>query len=72
VTAAIVERRHVRHPVRRALLYLLIIGTSLAMVGPLYWMFSTSFKPSADIFASPPKWIPHPWILGNYRDVFTL
>jgi ABC-type glycerol-3-phosphate transport system permease component len=72
VTAAIVERRHVQHPVRRALLYLLIIGTSLAMVGPLYWMFSTSFKPSADIFASPPKWIPHPWILGNYRDVFTL
>jgi ABC-type glycerol-3-phosphate transport system permease component len=72
VTTAFVERRHVRHPVRRTLLYVLIIGTSLAMIGPLYWMFSTSFKPSPDIFASPPKWIPHPWILGNFRDVFTL
>lgn len=72
MTAEIVARKHVRHPVRRALLYVLVIGTSLLMIGPLYWMFGTSFKPSADIFASPPKWIPSPWILGNYRDVFTL
>jgi ABC-type glycerol-3-phosphate transport system permease component len=72
VTAEIVARKHVRHPVRRALLYVLVIGTSLLMIGPLYWMFATSFKPSADIFASPPKWIPSPWIFGNYRDVFTL
>lgn len=68
----IVERKHVRHPAKRTLLYAAAIGTSLLMVGPLYWMFSTSFKPSADIFASPPKWIPSPWILGNYHDVFTL
>jgi ABC-type glycerol-3-phosphate transport system permease component len=72
VTAEVVARKHVRHPVRRALLYVLVIGTSLLMIGPLYWMFGTSFKPSADIFASPPKWIPSPWTLGNYRDVFTL
>jgi multiple sugar transport system permease protein len=68
----VVERRHTRHPVKRTLLYLAAVATSLLMVGPLYWMFSTSFKPSGDIFASPPKWIPDPWILGNYRDVFTL
>jgi multiple sugar transport system permease protein len=42
------------------------------MIGPLYWTFGTSFKPSGDIFASPPKWIPNPWIFGNYHDVFTL
>jgi multiple sugar transport system permease protein len=68
----VVERRHTRHPVKRTLLYLAAVATSLLMVGPLYWMFSTSLKPSGDIFASPPKWIPDPWILGNYRDVFTL
>jgi multiple sugar transport system permease protein len=72
MTAQIVERKHVRHPLRRTLLYVIVIVTSLAMVGPLYWMFGTSFKPSADVFASPPKWIPNPWILGNFRDVFTL
>jgi multiple sugar transport system permease protein len=42
------------------------------MIGPLYWMFATSFKPAGDVFASPPKWIPNPWILQNYRDVFSL
>jgi ABC-type glycerol-3-phosphate transport system permease component len=72
VSVAIVRRQQVRHPVKRTLLYVTVIGTSLLMVGPLYWMFSTSFKPSADVFASPPKWIPSPWTLGNYRDVFTL
>jgi multiple sugar transport system permease protein len=72
MTIEIVERAHVRHPVKRTLLYVTAIGTSLLMIGPLYWMFGTSFKPSGDIFASPPKWIPNPWILGNYHDVFTL
>jgi ABC-type glycerol-3-phosphate transport system permease component len=72
VTAAIRERPKVRHPVRRTLLYVVVIGTSLLMVGPLFWMLSTSFKPSGDIFASPPKWIPNPFILNNYHDVFTL
>jgi ABC-type glycerol-3-phosphate transport system permease component len=71
-THQIVERRRVRHPYKRMLLYFLVIGTSLLMVGPLYWMFSTSFKPSADVFAAPPKWIPNPWTLDNYRDVFSL
>jgi ABC-type glycerol-3-phosphate transport system permease component len=69
MTAEIVERRHVRHPMRRTLLYALAIGTSLLMIAPLYWMFATSFKPTADIFASPPKWIPSPWTLSNYNDI---
>lgn len=72
MTVEIAEREHVRHPAKRTLLYLAAIGTSLLMVGPLYWMFGTSFKPSGDVFASPPKWIPSPWIVGNYHDVFTL
>jgi ABC-type glycerol-3-phosphate transport system permease component len=72
VTAATRERPKVRHPARRTLLYVVVIGTSLLMVGPLFWMLSTSFKPSGDIFASPPKWIPNPFILSNYHDVFTL
>ncbi|HEU4354987.1 MAG TPA: carbohydrate ABC transporter permease [Actinomycetota bacterium] len=58
--------------VRRTVLYAVLIGTSLLMIGPFYWALSTSFKPSADVFASPPKWIPDPWTLENYRDVFTL
>jgi multiple sugar transport system permease protein len=56
----------------RVVLYLALIGTSIVMIGPFYWAVSTSFKPSADVFASPPKFIPSPWTLDNYRDVFTL
>jgi ABC-type glycerol-3-phosphate transport system permease component len=66
------ERRRPRHPVRRTILYTALIITSLLMIGPFYWALATSFKPSADVFASPPKLVPNPWILQNYRDVFTL
>src|SRR5262249_12804821 len=56
----------------RLLLYAIAIVTSAIMIVPLYWMLATSFKPPGDVFASPIKWIPDPWTLANYRDVFTL
>ena len=56
----------------RLLLYAIAIVTSVVMIVPLYWMLATSFKPPGDVFASPIKWIPDPWTLANYRDVFTL
>jgi multiple sugar transport system permease protein len=59
-------------PAKRTALYAALIVTSLVMIVPFYWTFATSFKPPGDIFASPPKWIPSPWTLQNYRDVFTL
>ena len=65
-------RRRPRRPVKRTLLYATLVGSSILMIGPFYWALATSFKPSGDVFASPPKWIPNPWILDNYRDVFTL
>jgi ABC-type glycerol-3-phosphate transport system permease component len=66
------ERERPRHPLRRVALYAALIGTSILMIGPFYWAIATSFKPSGDVFASPPKFIPDPWTLANYRDVFTL
>lgn len=45
-----------------ALLYVLLIGLSLVMLFPFFWMFSSSFKPDADIFNFPIQWIPeHPY-----------
>jgi multiple sugar transport system permease protein len=41
------------------------------MLGPFFWTLSTSFKPSADVFASPPKIIPNPWTVENYRFVLS-
>lgn len=66
------ERPRPHHPLRRALLYFALIATSVVMIGPFYWMLATSFKPAGDVFASPPKWIPDPWIVQNYRDVLTI
>jgi multiple sugar transport system permease protein len=57
---------------KKALLYAALIITSLVMLGPFYWSIATSFKPPGDVFASPPKWFPNPFILQNYRDVFKL
>ena len=59
-------------PGKKALLYAALIITSIVMLGPFYWSVATSFKPAGDVFASPPKWIPSPFIFQNYRDVFTL
>jgi multiple sugar transport system permease protein len=57
---------------KRAIVYAVLIVTALVMIGPFYWMVATSFKLPGDVFASPPKWIPGPWTLQNYHDVFTL
>lgn len=52
--------------------YGILLVAAVLMVGPLYWALATAFKPAGDIFASPPKWIPNPFTLNNFRDVFTL
>ena len=47
---------------------LIIIGIFLS---PIYWMFSTSFKPDADIAIFPPELIPKNPTLSNYVRVIT-
>jgi multiple sugar transport system permease protein len=56
----------------RALRYGVLVVVGVTMLAPFAWMLATSFKPAADVFASPPKWIPHPFTLDAYRHVFTL
>lgn len=61
-----------RDRARRSIaIYAVLVVSSVAMIAPLYWMIATSFKPARDVFASPPKWIPHPFTLTSYRHVFT-
>jgi multiple sugar transport system permease protein len=62
----------VRPPAARALRYGVLTVLGVTMLAPFGWMLATSFKPAADVFASPPKWIPHPFTLDAYRHVFTL
>ena len=57
---------------RRVALYVGLVAAALVMVAPFLWTVSTALKPSADVFASPPKLIPDPATLANFRDVLTL
>ena len=48
-------------------------GLSLLVVGafPLFWMLSTSLKPSAEIFATPPRLVPAHPTLENFARLFS-
>jgi len=51
--------------------YSLLTAWALIVAFPLYWMVSTSFKPGEQWFAWPAVYIPDPWTLTNYLDVWT-
>ena len=56
---------------RAAALYTAGAVLLLAAAFPLFWMLSTALKPSGEIFASPPRFVPlHP-TLENFRRLFT-
>jgi multiple sugar transport system permease protein len=42
----------------------------LVLSVPFFWMFSASLRPLPDIFAIPPRWLPWPITLDNYRGAF--
>ena len=50
--------------------YTLLILGSVIMVGPFFWMVSTSFKLPADQFTL--TLIPPTWTLQNFRDLFSV
>jgi multiple sugar transport system permease protein len=49
---------------------LLIIG--ILMIAPLIWLISTSMIDPRHAFALPPSWLPVPFSLQNFGDVFDL
>jgi multiple sugar transport system permease protein len=51
--------------------YTLLTVWALIVAFPLYWMVSTSFKPSEQWFAWPTVYVPDPWTIANYLDVWT-
>ena len=60
------QRRHAAAAVR----YAALTPWALIVAFPLYWMVSTSFKPSDQWFSWPPVWFPSAPTLENYRDVW--
>jgi multiple sugar transport system permease protein len=56
---------------RRPLLYTTLTALLLAFTAPLLWALSGSFKTRGDIFEYPPKLLPSPATLDNYRSLLT-
>jgi ABC-type glycerol-3-phosphate transport system permease component len=44
---------------------------ALLWIVPLLWMTDTAFKPKAEIFSSPPTWIPTQFTLYNIKELFS-
>lgn len=55
---------------RRFGLHLLLALLGVLMVGPLYWLFTSSLKQSADIYTFPPVWWPGSLQWGNYPEAW--
>jgi ABC-type glycerol-3-phosphate transport system permease component len=60
-----------RRQVGRAGTYLAALALAVFVLGPVGWLVTTSLKPRAEVFASPPKFIPSALTFSNYRDVLT-
>ena len=51
--------------------YLLMALLAIPFVGPLWWMISSSFKNTNEIFAFPPTLFPSVWLWQNFKEVFS-
>ena len=50
--------------------FILIIG-ALSMLIPFLWLIAVSFMKDTQIFSYPPSFIPDPFIIDNYKKIFT-
>ena len=48
-------------------LWALLIGGLILMIGPFLWMLLGSFKPQAEFLRVPPTWLPEQPTLDNYQ-----
>lgn len=44
----------------------------LALAVPFFWMIGAAFRPKSDIFAIPPRWLPWPLTIENFRQVISV
>ncbi|WP_433586003.1 carbohydrate ABC transporter permease [Microbacterium hydrocarbonoxydans] len=56
----------------RLALNVCLMLVAVLMVAPLVWLFSTSLTEPGTAFQLPPNWLPIPFTLANFADVFTV
>ena len=70
MTRPSVERLRSRDRIAKLVLYVLLFGGLLFVVGPFVWMLLSSFKPEGEIRANPPTWWPNDPSFANYGNLF--
>lgn len=50
-------------------IYLILVGLSVVMILPFYWMVTTSFKVPGDILTIPPQWFPTQTTVNHYIEI---
>lgn len=63
--------RRIRQGLSLIALYGLVIGGAVLVALPFVWMVSTSFKPEAEVFRFPPRFIPETITISNYVRLFS-
>jgi putative chitobiose transport system permease protein len=53
-----------------AIVYPLLLLTTVITLGPFLWLLSTSLKTGDNVYAYPPQFIPNPLTFKNFTDVF--
>jgi multiple sugar transport system permease protein len=57
---------------RKGLIYAVLAAFSIVFLIPFVWLVLSSFKQESQIFSWPPQWIPRPFWLQNYAEMFDL
>jgi multiple sugar transport system permease protein len=52
----------------RIVLYLALVGLSVAFIFPFLWLISTALKPADQTMQMPPAWFPKPLQWGNFSE----
>jgi len=65
------RRRALRKIRASAAKHVVLIALSAVFALPLAWMILTSFKSAAQALAQPVVWWPHPFLAGNYPQLFS-
>jgi ABC-type glycerol-3-phosphate transport system permease component len=56
---------------RQAGVYVAAAVLGVFVLGPVFWLVTTSLKPRSEVFSSPPRFLPSDVTFANYADVLT-
>ena len=64
------KSENVRGRVYKIVSIVMLAILAILFLFPLYWIVTGAFKPSADIYAQKPVWLPTEWVVTNFQKLF--